>query len=139
MEERIRAELEKDPDALEDDIRKMVLMEKQTKKGTMNETLNTTQARRQFKQPAITLGTVMATTETEKIGEDGMAKQQTFNKMATRVGGPPRGPPPTGGNKATGRRESKMVTTTGGRKVPGGPKGRAPPGMAAASSNSNIP
>ena len=41
----------------------------------MNETLNTTQARRNFKQPAITLGTVMATTETEAIGADGITKQ----------------------------------------------------------------
>ena len=72
---RIEAELEKDPDAIEDDIRKMVLMEKQTKKGiNMDETMNTTQAKRNFKAPAITLGTVMATTETEAIGADGITK-----------------------------------------------------------------
>ena len=69
MEERIRAELEKDPDAIEDDIRKMVLLEKTKKMGSsdMDSTLNDTQARagNRFKQPAITLGTVMATTNTE--------------------------------------------------------------------------
>ena len=47
MEERIRAELEKDPDAIEDDIRKMVLLEKTKKMGAsdMDSTLNDTQAR----------------------------------------------------------------------------------------------
>ena len=33
MEERIKAELEKDPDAIEEDIRKQVLMERQTRRG----------------------------------------------------------------------------------------------------------
>ena len=33
MEERIAAELEKDPDAIEEDIRKQVLMERQIRKG----------------------------------------------------------------------------------------------------------
>ena len=44
MEERIRAELEKDPDAIEDDIRKMVLLEKTKKMGSsdMDSTLNDT-------------------------------------------------------------------------------------------------
>ena len=43
MEERIKAELEKDPDAIQEDIRKKVLMERQTRKGNgMDETLNNT-------------------------------------------------------------------------------------------------
>lgn len=112
-------------------------MEKQTKKGnTMNETLNTTQAKRNFKAPAITLGTVMATTETEAIGGDGIVKQQTFNKMATRVGGPPRGPPP-GGAKVGGAPKGPPPGAKGGKKVPGGPKGKVP--GAPAASNANIP
>ena len=36
MEERIQAELEKDPDAIEEDIRKQVLMERQTRRGIMD-------------------------------------------------------------------------------------------------------
>ena len=45
MEERIKAELEKDPDAIEEDIRKQVLMERQMRRGGgMDETLNTTQS-----------------------------------------------------------------------------------------------
>ena len=65
MEERIKAELEKDPDAIEEDIRKKVLMERQTRKagGELNDTMNTTSARRDFRAPAITLGTVMGTTQ----------------------------------------------------------------------------
>ena len=103
----------------------------------MNETLNTTQAKRNFKAPAITLGTVMATTETNAIGADGITKQQTFNKMATRVGGPPRGPPPAG--VKVGGAPKGPPPGSKGRKVPGGPKGKAPPGGSAAASNANIP
>ena len=50
----------------------------------------------------------MAVTQQEQIADDGVVKQQTFNKMATRVGGPPKGAPPA-------------------MAKPGAPKG-APPG-----------
>ena len=84
----------------------------------------------------------MAVTQQEEIGEDGVVKDQKFNKMATRVGGPPRGPPPAmskpgGAPKGAppgGRRQSKAAPPVKGVKG-----GKAAGGGAAAASNSNVP
>ena len=84
----------------------------------------------------------MAVTQQEEIGEDGVVKDQKFNKMATRVGGPPRGPPPAttkpgGAPKGAppgGRRNSKAAPPVKGVK---GSKAAA--GGAAAASNSKVP
>ena len=93
-------------------------------------------------QPAITLGTVMAVTQQEQIADDGVVKQQTFNKMATRVGGPPKGAPPAmakpgapkGAPPGGSRRGSKAAPPIKGTKG-----GKAAAGGAAAAQNSNVP
>lgn len=94
-------------------------------------------------QPAITLGTVMAVTEQEQIGNDGVVKQQTFNKMKTKVGGPPRGPPPAmqkpgGAPKGAppGKKPSKQAPP---QKNVKGKAAKTAGANSAAASNPNVP
>jgi hypothetical protein len=116
----IEEEKERDPDALEDEARQKVYKEQMMRKQ-MNkvENTNTTQdVVRNFKQPAISLGTTVATADTQEItqGDDWKNQPQTKQMsfvapvraptgrpptMASRPGAPPKGPPPTGGRSST--------------------------------------
>ena len=152
IEEMIAAEKERDPDALDEDIRtKVNKMVSQRRAGdTLNETSMTTPGSKKSKAPAIALGTVMAANLQQEIGaQDENWKNQAFvSKQKTmRVGGPPKGPPPTGGRPGA---PPKGPPPTGGRRAtakpgPAGAGAAAKGGAKAASqapaaaANSNVP
>ena len=128
IEEMIAAEKERDPDALDEDIRTMVnKMVSQRRAGdTLNETTMTTPGSKKSKAPAIALGTVMAANLQQEIGaQDENWKNQAFvsKQKTVRVGGPPKGPPPTGGRPGA---PPRGPPPTGGRRA------TAKPGPAAA-------
>ena len=69
IEEMIAAEKERDPDALDEDIRQIVNAKISAKKGGIgNETSMITTGQRKRKEPAIALGTVIAANEQQTIG-----------------------------------------------------------------------
>lgn len=142
----IAAEKEKDPDALDEDIITKVNKEVSLKKlGTTIIDNSVALDSRRSKQPAIALGTVIATTNQNEIGgEDQAWKNQVFisKQKTVRVGGPPRGPPPTGGKPGGPPRGppptggKKATQTVAPAKSTGG---KATTSTPAAAVNSNIP
>lgn len=78
LEELIAAEKEKDPDALEEDIRQQFFKAQATKRFA-EQRVDETLVQQNFKQPAISLGTTMQTAIQQTIeGNDPNWKQQQF-------------------------------------------------------------
>lgn len=138
----IAEEKERDPDALDEDIRTKVNKKISTRKGLgVNESTMITTANRKNKAPAIALGTVMAANAQQEISTGNDWQKQVFvSKQKTmRVGAPPRGPPPTGGRPGAPPKGPPPSSGRKSTKPTPAAKGASGGGAKAAPANSNIP